>query len=244
MIQDKKDSPIKVPYKVTSDIQKYDGPVFNPNPDPFYLSNKREEISKLGNRILCTLPESKNLVFYLSQFCGFKPTEDIAEVALQLEEDIAILHRGKLVSICFCFPSGFDPSEKIGKSFAEMHQPVADGEVLVKMADRISSVISRPGSIYKRYVWTLTTSPKLSRHPSYKLDEPEVSTLDSLYYRRETQITVGHNNPDTSFFFVKIDIFPFLSLPQDLQQSAVKSLKTMSNAVLEYKGLKKIKELF
>jgi len=234
---------IKVPYTVVADITKYEGEVFNPTPDSLYLAQKKVELDLLQSHTGYTEYDYLPLVKEMSSYCGFQETVDIRKVALQLEEDIAILHEGKVVSMCFCFPSGFDPKEKVGLTFFELHTPVADNHKLQRASPKVAELISTPGALYRRFVWTLTTSPKLSRHPFYRASEPPVTTIDNLYFRKETQTTVGHADGKTTFFFVKVDVVPFLSLSDDMQKQAIASLATMSDAVIEYKGLGDIKKL-
>jgi hypothetical protein len=235
---------IKIPYTVTADIAKYDGKVFNHTPNPYYLAQKQIELNKFGSGLGYTLIDGIPLVEDLSIYCGFKKTNDIREVALQLEEDIAVLYNGRLVSMCFCFPSGFRPMDKMGMTFMEMHAPVADRQKLDRASNKVVEMISKPGAVFRRYVWTLTTSSELSRHPHYKSFEPPVTTIDDLYFRNETQTTVGYNDGKTTFFFVKVDVTPFTKLTSERQQQAIDSINTMSDAVLEYKGLTNIKTLF
>jgi hypothetical protein len=234
---------IKVPYTVTADIAKYEGETFNLNPNPNYIKQKQIELSKLGAGLGYSLMDGVFLIEDLSRYCGFDTTNDIREIALQLEEDIAILYNGRLVSMCFCFPSGFRPNEKVGQTFMELHAPVADNQKLQRASDKVTEMISKPGAKFRRYVWTLTTSPELSRHPCYKPLEPKASTIDKLYFRQETQTTVGYNDGRTTFFFVKVDVTPFVLLPAETQYQTIDSVNSMSDAVLEYKGLNEIKKL-
>lgn len=234
---------IKVPYTVTADMFKYEGDAFNANPDPSYLSQKKVELDKLSVGLGYTLLDGFSIVKDLSRYCNLKPTNDIREVALQLEEDVAIIYNGRLVSMCFCFPSGFRPNEKVGMTFAEMHAPVADNQKLQRASDKIIELICKPGAKFRRNVWTLTTSPELSRHPHYRALEPDVTTIDKLYFRKETQTTVGYNDSRTAFFFVKVEVAPYVSLPLETQQQVISSINSMSEAVLEYKGLYRIKEI-
>ena len=235
---------IKVPYTVTADMSKYDGEAFNPNPNSIYLAQKKIELDKLSVGLGYSLIDSLPLIEDLSRYCGFTTTNDIREIALQLEEDIAILYNGRLVSMCFCFPSGFRPNEKVGQTFMEMHAPVADNQKLQRASDKVVELISKPGNKYRRNVWTLTTSPELSRHPYYRSLEPAVSTIHNLYFRKETQTTVGYNDGRTAFFFVKVDVTPFVLLSPETQQQVIDSINSMSDAILEYKGLNEIKKLF
>ena len=145
----------------------------------------------------------------------------------------------------FCFPSGFKPTDKVGMSFAEMHAPVADSETLIKMSDKVTQVISRPGSQYRRNVWTLTSSQRLSRHPHYIKDEPIPQSISDLYFRKETQTTVGMGDGRTVFFFVKVELEPLENIWQneDMRNKIVSSINSMTDATLTYKGLHQIKEI-
>ena len=235
---------IKIPYTVTADIAKYDGEVFNRTPNSHYLTQKQIELDKFGSGLGYTLIDGVSLVEDLSVYCGFQKTNDIREIALQLEEDIAILYNGRLISMCFCFPSGFRPMDKMGMTFMEMHSSVADRQKLDRASDKVVEMISKPGAVFRRYVWTLTTSPELSRHPFNKPLEPKLTTINNLYFRNETQTTVGYGDGRTTFFFVKVDVTPFTLLSSEMQQQAIDSINSMSDAVLEYKGLTEIKKLF
>ena len=229
---------VKIPYTVTADISKYEGEVFNKVPRWDYLEQKQTEIGRSG----FSLNEAKPLIRKFSKYCGLSETDDIREIAFQLEEDIAILHKGKVVSMCFCFPSGFDPAEKVGQSFFELHEPVADNQKLQRASNKVNELISKAGSLYRRHVWTLTSSSKLSRHPFYRESEITPTLEEDLFFRKETQTTVGIDD-DTCFFFVKVDVVPFISLDKAAQTKIIDSINTMSDSVLQYKGLTKIKEV-
>lgn len=233
---------IKIPYIVTADITKFNGEVFNKKPNEEYLKQKQLELNKFGNELGYTLLSGFPLVEDLSVYCALEKTNNIRDIALQLEEDIAILYDGRLVSMCFCFPSGFVPAEKLGKTFMEMHTPVPDRQKLDRASDKVVEMISKPGAIFRRYVWTLTTSANLSRHPKYKSFEVP-PTLEDLYFRHETQTTVGYGDGRTTFFFVKVDVTPYMQLTEEKRQMIVESINSMSDAVLEYKGLHEIKSL-
>jgi hypothetical protein len=109
--------PVKVPYTVSADITKYVGPAFNPIPSEAYILQKKVELQFLGSQICHTETDAGEYVKKVYTFCGFNETEKIEEVAFQLEEDVAILQKYILKSICFCFPSCFVPIEKIGLNF-------------------------------------------------------------------------------------------------------------------------------
>jgi len=236
---------IKVPYTVTPDIVKYEGDSFNTIPNHNYLIQKQYELSMHGPELCGTIEGSEDYVKALSQYCNFRETRNIEDIAKQLEEDVAILKNGRLVAICFCFPSGFTPTEKLGMSFAEMHQPVADGELLRKMGDKIGKTISKPGAKYKRSVWTISPSSSLSRLPKRMQYESKPESLKDLYFRTESQITVASGDGETAYFFVKVSVKPLLQVLNDLEtkRSIIDSINSMSDATLTYKGLHDIKRI-
>ena len=100
----------------------------------------------------------------------------------------------ELVSVCF--PSGWVPKEKLGKHLSAIHEPIADSEQLIKASDKLSDYMTKQS--IKRWVWTITTSEKLSEFPEHK--KPELSTFENLFFRVETQ-TASPLDDLTSLFF-------------------------------------------
>lgn len=234
--------PVKFPYTVAADIVKYNGAVYNVNPEQYYLSQKKIELDGMGNALSATANGAEPFVKMMADFCGMENATDIRSIAVQLEEDIAILHRGILVSICFCFPSGFVPAEKLGQSFFGLHLPVADGENLRASSEKVTAIISRENAIFRRHVWTVTALPGLSQHPEYT--RPEATGIDDLYFRTETQTTVGVKE-DCCLFFVKVDMHPLRLVWDDMEKRKLllDSTNSMAKATLDYKNLHQIKKI-
>ena len=210
--------------------------VFNRSPSDFYISEKKKEIDTWGKSLYGTteIVKEENLLEELAKFCSFEETNDIREIALQLEEDIAIINKGVLSAICFCFPSSWVPSERLGASLSELHEPVADGDQLIKASSKLSKVMERQNIL--RWIWTITTNSSLSNHPEY--ERPELIGMESLYLRVETQ-TSAPLTEESSLFFVKVNVFP---LNQVWSNSILESINSMSEEVLLYKNLKEIKD--
>lgn len=135
-----------------------------------------------------------------------------------------------------CFPSGWAPSTKINKSFAEIHEPVADNEMIMKAADTIATMITQKGP-FVRSVWTITNSPDLNRHQSVK--KPWTNErLEDMWYRTERQVTVPLG--DAAIFFIRTYTVPFLSV--DVERIR-KSIYSMTNDTLDYKDLHYVVEV-
>jgi hypothetical protein len=232
--------PVKVPYTVGPDIVKYEGPAFNAHPNPAYLLEKKKELEVNEHQICGSI--STDYLHHLNAFCGFDINTTLPEICTQLEEDVAVLKDGYLQSIGFCFPSGFYPTQKLGLSFFEMHIPVGDGETLRRSSEKVSALISKKDAMFRRHVWTLTSLPSLSQLPSYTKPVPQ--TIDDLYFRTETQTTVGIDG-SICLFFVKVDMHPLQQVWDDSvkRQMVVESINSMSDAVIAYKNLAEIKSI-
>ncbi|MEY4334167.1 MAG: hypothetical protein RLZZ196_2910, partial [Bacteroidota bacterium] len=213
---------------------------FNAHPDPAYLFEKKKELETNGNHICASI--NNDYLHHLNAYCGFELNSTLSEICVRLEEDIAILKDGYLQSIGFCFPSGFYPSQKIGLSFFDMHLPVGDGETLRKSSGKVSALISKQDAMFRRYVWTLTSLPSLSQLPSY--EKPIPQSINELYFRTETQTTVGIGG-DICLFFVKVEMHPLQQVWDDAEKRLLimNSINSMSDSVLTYKNLEHIKTI-
>ena len=232
--------PVKVPYTVGPDIVKYEGPAFNVDPDREYLLEKTKELELHGTQVCGTI--SNSYLYHLNAYCGFDKNTTLPEICVRLEEDVAILKDGHLHAIGFCFPSGFYPAQKIGLTFFEMHLPVGDGETLRRSSEKVSALISKQDAMFRRYVWTLTSLPTLSQLPGYTKPTPQ--SINDLYFRTETQTTVGIGG-DICLYFVKVEMHPLQQVWDDPEKRTliVDSINSMSEAVLDYKYLGIIKEV-
>lgn len=231
---------VKVPYTTGPNMIRNTGPVFNPKPNKDIIKLKKQELEKFNKDLWAQQAGLEKVIEKAAQYCNVFSNQ-ITDLALRLEEDVAVMHQGKLAAMCFCFPSSFVPSERVGLALSEIHKPVADGEQLVKSSPSIARVMCEQPS-FRRWVWTITNNPNLSNHPSTKSSELPQS-IDDLYFRVETQTTASIDD-ETSLFFVKVDVVPLKELWTKENSYRIKnSIDSMSDAVLTYKNLHQIKEL-
>lgn len=227
---------VKVPYTTGPNMIKNTGPVFISGPSLDIIKNKKQELDRHGQDLWAQETNSEPIIKKAAEYCNVY-TDNIVDLSLRLEEDVAIMNKGKLAAICFCFPSGFIPSERIGMSLSDIHKPVGDGEQLVRASPGITRVMTEQAS-FRRHVWTVTNNPHLSNHPSTRIDTPPQS-INDLYFRWETQ-TTARVDSETSLFFVKVDVVP---LQEVWNQRILDSINSMTDAVLTYKNLHHIKHL-
>ena len=233
-------------------MSRYAGPLIDAHPDPRYIEAKRNELATLRPDLSVQqdAEQTQELISKAALALNLpdaRTIRKIEDLALRLNEDVALLEDDILTAICFCFPSSWVPAKRLGMPLAQIHHPVADGERLVQASPKIAHVMSDPqqGS-FRRFVWTISNSPQLSQHPSRKSNGiPQV--VEDLYYRLETQTTMPIITPKgrASLFLVKVEVCPLMVFWQNPEQRAqiCASIQSMSDAVLEYKNLHLIKAL-
>lgn len=236
---------IQVPYSTQPRMKRFEGCLLNTAPNSEYIKQKVLELSKLESDLCADTYEStvNQLVKKTAEFLQLNETDSIKDLALQIEEDIAIMHKGVLASICFCFPSSWIPSQRIGMTLEDIHRPVADGEKLVASSPRLAETMAQNNlGPFRRQVWTLTTNSNLSNHPIYKSDVIPTS-INDLYLRVETQTAAPLGDNISSVFLVKVDVVPLVDVWPQLGANIRRSINSMTTNVLKYKNLENIKPI-
>jgi len=227
---------IKVPFSNNPSMQKYDGLLYNQNPNKEYLLDKESQFKKYGADLHGQTKhfENMNLNTKVIELIGSNQTDSFFETAMKIEEDIAVMHNGKLVAICFCFPSGWIPSSELNSNLSKLHAPVADNELLIKSSKKLAQHMKK--QTIRRWVWNVTTISNLSNHPN--IERPKIIDFDSLYFRLETQVSTPLDN-ESSLFLVKVDVVP---LRKVWNEKILESINSMSENILKYKNLTEIKK--
>lgn len=239
--------PVRVPYTTAPNMVRNTGEVYNRRPDKRILELKRQELIRYRTDLYgqTDLAANLRLASRALEYCGLPNWYGLQQMAMSLEEDIAIMYRGRLETIVFCFPSSWIPSSRLGMTLADIHGPVADGDKLRTMSQRIAETMADPeqGS-FRRYVWTISNSGALSQHPASKSSQIPVG-IEDLWFRLETQTTAPLGDGETSLFFVRVETEPLTNIWNDLDKrtTLLASVNSMTDAVLEYKNLHYIKEL-
>lgn len=229
------------PYTTRPIFKRLTGPLFNSQPDRSYIDQKLEEYKNVPG--LSFQDTSADMaVLDTAKKLGLAAT-NIFELGSLLEEDIVVMHNGILSAAYVAFPSGWAPHEKAMKTLEQIHEPVADGNELRAASSKIAQMMCNGQGPWCRYVWTVTTNPRLSNHPTYKSPEPK--SIDDLYFRYEYQTFDTVEIGKTSVFLIKTVVKPFKEyVDTDEKMRIIKaSIASMSDDVLTYKNLHKIKEI-
>ena len=188
------------------------------------------------------LAVEKKLVKKTSEAMNIEPFSDIIEMGLEIPDDVIIMYKGKVEAAFVAMASSWNPRTVQGKTLAEVHQPVADNEMLVRASDGIWRSMTS-GKSFHRHVWGISPLKSLSNHPRHK--KPEIKNLDDLYFRIEHERTLTVDE-DTAAFFIDVEVLPLptiFQLKHEYKDLIKDSINSMSENLLAYKNLEEVKEM-
>ncbi len=171
------------------------------------------------------------------------------QIALSLQEDFAILKQeaGTLRTeyLSVCFPSRWDPREKLGLDFMAIHQPVADSQMLQAAGPNLMAMAFMKQPML-RHVWLIVPNPALDQHPDNNvawwreaLADPS-PLLPRLYFRIERQTTWPLPQFERAVFFIRLLMSPLLDVLHAAPGRAAElaaSLRSMTPAIVAYRGM-------
>ena len=176
-----------------------------------------------------------------------------ALLCLAFAEDFAILDAatGRLPWLAVALPSMWTPEHKIGRSFAEVHAPVADNRLITGAAPHLLRLVTADNNErWERFVWTLTAHPRLHGHPQrvdparwpVGLDDNALAAQTWWRTERQTFIPVpggAASGSAQAVFTILVSVTPLTqAFSQPDQAGRVHdALASMSDAVLAYRGL-------
>lgn len=171
-------------------------------------------------------------------------------LAAQVQEDLAVVSRNHeqhwVSAIHLCYPNHWAAADKIGRSFATVHAPVAGmdkmnqrGEALVRtMVERAPTV---------RFAWGLSTDTRLNHHPYPPAGLPPeqwqgrqfTAQTPRLYLRVERQVIWGVPAVNAALFTIRTSFRDCCLLKQNLTwcSKLIAAIQSMSPDSLVYKGL-------
>jgi hypothetical protein len=171
-------------------------------------------------------------------------------LASQLQEDLAIWQlqgdQDCLAALHVCAPNHWAPAEKIGKTFAEVHQSVPGMEAQRgNYLPMLKGLIQKPA--FCRFIWDLKTSSRLNHHPLPPPDIlpenwqfPPFSLADpELYVRVERQVLYGLPACHAVLFAIRTYLYKVEDLDLPGLTGLKQALETMRPELIAYKNLEK-----
>ncbi|MFP8780071.1 heme-dependent oxidative N-demethylase subunit alpha family protein [Hydrogenophaga sp. RWCD_12] len=230
-----------------------------------YASHKRQVLQAQPRRAPVGAAEPAVLTeiaqAYLAQ-TGIHLAPEADALAEGMQEDFVILHgesdgagdtmRARFLSVCF--PSNWDPAEKLGLDFATIHAPVADNALLQAGARGIIDMAFRQAPML-RHVWLLTPGGDLAQHPETRrtrwddavgaADTANGRLIDQVFFRVERQTTLPLPALRRGVFFIRVLVAPLadvLAAAPGRSAALRDALLSMSDAVVAYRGMAAVRE--
>ena len=189
---------------------------------------------------------------------GVRFAPDARALAEGLQEDFVILHdeadamRTRCLSVCF--PSNWNPAEKLGLDFSAIHAPVADNALLQAGGRGIIDMAFRQARML-RHVWLLTPNGDLAQHPETRrtrwedalaaADAASGRLIDQVFFRVERQTTLPLPALQRGVFFIRILVAPLagvLAVSPARAGELADALASMSEAVVAYRGMTAVRD--
>jgi hypothetical protein len=163
-------------------------------------------------------------------------------LACQVQEDLAIVRvepgRHWLAYAHVCLPNGWAPAEKVGGSFAAVHEPVAGMGELNRRGDEFARVMVAATDGLVRFAWGVTFDDALDHHPA--TSRPRFDPAEPrAFLRVERQTIWGLSEVGASLFTIRTYLYDCREIRQDavVRGALASALRSMTPASLAYKGL-------
>jgi len=162
----------------------------------------------------------------------------------QVQEDLAIVStsgQGEhwLSFAHVCLPNGWAPEEKIGRSFATIHEPVAGMSAMNARQDEFANIMVNATDGLVRFAWGVTFDDELNHHPR-RPRPPFDPQRPRAFLRVERQTIWGFPHVGAALFTIRTYFYNCDLLRRDpaTREPLVSALRTMPDASRQYKGLR------
>lgn len=205
-----------------------------------------------GRDLLCS--ESGNRISELSsgQLQVPKTNSDYLDpfdaLAAQVPEDLAVwtvLADSKdeyLSAVHLSSPNHWAPADKVGRSFAAVHGPVAGMEKINPFARGLLDSIMKGGP-FVRFAWGVATDTSLNHHPNQAAGRSFDPTHPELHLRIERQVLWPIPGQPAFLFTIRTYFRSVPKLSATERHLLADAIRSMTPASLRYKGLEQDRDL-
>lgn len=172
--------------------------------------------------------------------------ESLEEAALSIPDDLAIVTRNAdggdhLAALLVFFPNGWSAREKIGKSFFQVHMPVAQfAAINAKATQFVNLMVSTPEPLH-RFVWGIRFDDYLDHRLPHEEPPAPAEAFDPrsprVYVRVERQVILSMPKVQSAIFLIRTFLYDVAQLPKETLPPLIQALETMHPESVEYKGL-------
>lgn len=167
----------------------------------------------------------------------------LERAALSVHEDLIVLERRSagwvMTAGVVCFPTRWSPAAKIGRSMAQIHEPVPRYDTIAPAVDRLFDRL-QPGAIVWRPNWSLVGQPdlRLSVDDRQAPAQLPADPADSLWLRVERQtVRRLERHRDHLLFTVRIHRWPLSEVLAQVDEVLTAELRALPDDVAVYKNL-------
>ncbi len=172
-----------------------------------------------------------------------RPLDAFDFLAMNVQEDLSILARRAngsdfLAALHVLLPEKWNPLDKIGRSFAKVHAPVAGSGPMIATAPKLIDALVMRGP-FARFVWGVTPSGRLDHHPNVP-PEGELPTDPARFFLRvERQTLHGFPARGGALFTIRAYLYPLSELldTPDKAAALAAGVRSMTPEQRQYKGL-------
>jgi hypothetical protein len=168
----------------------------------------------------------------------------LVKLGHQIQEDFAIVTRSAdsewLSFAHVCLPNGWAPAEKIGRSFAQIHEPVAGMAEMNRRGREFAELMIRATEGLVRFAWGITFDEALDHHPTCP-QTPFDPGNPQAFLRVERQTIWGFPDVGAALFTIRTYTYDIEPLRRDpaICEPLRSALLTMPAGSVRYKGLER-----
>jgi hypothetical protein len=163
-------------------------------------------------------------------------------LACQVQEDLAVVStdaaRHWLSAAHVCLPNGWSPREKVGGTFAGIHEPVAGMGEMNRRGDEFARIMVGATGGLVRFAWGVTFDDELNHHPDRTRARFDPAR-PRAFVRVERQTIWGLPRVGAALFTIRTYMYDVERFRRDpeLRGALVAALISMSAESRVYKGL-------
>jgi dimethylamine monooxygenase subunit A len=200
------------------------------------------EQDRTGTRLHCALTRETIDFDHELDLAGGPYANALDALACQVQEDLAIVRtsgeRHWLSAAHVCLPNGWSPAEKVGCSFAGIHEPVAGMAEMNRRGEEFARIMVGATDGLVRFAWGVTFDDRLNHHPALPRT-PFDPAGPRAFLRVERQTIWGFPARGAALFTIRTYLYDCEDIRRDpsTREPLVAALKSMPDASRVYKGL-------
>ena len=177
-------------------------------------------------------------------------------LASQVQEDLAVVTAPRdkphqLSAIHLCFPNAWAAEDKIGRTFAAIHEPVAGMEQINRQGEALVDTMLNATDGLVRFAWGVTWDDELNHHPQPPMSGTRrVARFDRsnprAFLRVERQTIWGFPDVSAALFTIRTYLYDCADVRRDpaRRDALISALQTMSSESAAYKGIASSRDAF